>query len=222
MEYFGAGRAFCTMAGYGGDSIGVTVSTSTGRNFGHKWIASFYFDSSTASLATVIASTSKSPEAAMKMLNIIYSDEYVINTILYGIEGEDYIKVDEHHWAYPPGKDPNTVTYTAAYSTGIVGSEKLQLQPLGVDYEDVLLKLRQNKESKHSPYYGFVFDSAGVINEMTALANVYSQYIPGLVCGSLDPDAAVPELNRALKAAGIDKVIAAKQAQLDEWIRVNR
>jgi putative aldouronate transport system substrate-binding protein len=221
-EYFGAGRGFCTIAGYGGNSIGVTVSASTGRNFGHRWIAPFYFDSSAASLATVIASTSKSPEAAMKMINIIYTDEYVINTMLYGIEGTDYVKVDEHHWAYPPGKDPNTVSYSAAYSTGVVGSEKLQLQPVGVDYEDVLLKLRQNKEAKRSPYYGFVFDSSGVTNEMTALANVYSQYIPGLVCGSLDPNTGIPELNNALKAAGIDEVIAAKQAQLDEWIRANR
>jgi putative aldouronate transport system substrate-binding protein len=96
-EYFSAGRAFCTMAGYGGNSIGVTVSASTGRNMGSKWIAPFYFDSSTASLATVIASTSKSPASAMKMLNLIYTDEFVINTILYGIEGVPAFNIEEQH-----------------------------------------------------------------------------------------------------------------------------
>jgi putative aldouronate transport system substrate-binding protein len=135
--------------------------------------------------------------------------------------GVDYVKVGDHHWAYPKGKDPNTVSYTAAYSTGIIGSEKLQLQPLGVDYEDVLLKLRQNREAKRSPYYGFVFDASAVINEMTALNNVFSQYVPALVCGSLDPDAAIPEFNLALKAAGIDRVVAEKQRQLDAWLEAN-
>jgi putative aldouronate transport system substrate-binding protein len=222
MEYFGAARAFCTMAGYGGNAIGVTISSSIGRNMGNKWIAPYYFDSSTASLATAIASTTKIPEAAMKMINIIYTDEFVINTMLYGIEGVDYTKVDGHHWAYPEGKNENMVSYTAAYSTGVVGSERLQLQPAGMDYDDVLLKLRQNKENKRSPYFGFVFDASGVRNELTALSNVYSQYIPGLVCGSSDPTAAIPELNRALKAAGIDAVVAEKQKQLDAWIAANK
>jgi putative aldouronate transport system substrate-binding protein len=54
---------------------------------------------------------------------------------------------------------------------------------------------------------------------MTALNNVYNQYIPGLVCGSIDPSTAIPELNKALKAAGIDKVVAEKQKQLDAWIK---
>ncbi|MDR1705700.1 MAG: ABC transporter substrate-binding protein [Clostridiales bacterium] len=221
-EYFNAGRLFSTIGGYGGNEIGVTVSASTGRNIGSKWIAPFYFDSTAASLATAVSSTSKSPEAAMRMINILYTDEFVINTILYGIEGRDYVKVDEHHWAFPEGKDINTVEYTAAYSTGIVGSEKLQLQPVGMSYDDILLKLRQNVESKRSPYYGFTFNPANVVNEMTALSNVYNQYIPGLVCGSLDPAVAIPELNKALEAAGIDKVVAEKQAQLDAWIEANK
>ncbi|MDR3334591.1 MAG: ABC transporter substrate-binding protein [Treponema sp.] len=221
-EYMAAGRLFSTMAGYGGAEIHVTVGMATGKNIGSKWVAPFYFDSSAMSLATVIASTTKVPEAAMKMMNILYTDAFVTNTILYGIEGTDYVKVDEHHWKYPEGKDGNTVAYTAAYSTGIMGSEKLQLQPQGMNYDDVLLKLRQNREVKHSPYFGFVFDASPVTSELAALANVYSQYIPGLVCGSLDPDTAIPQFNAALKSAGIDRVIQAKQTQLDAWISANK
>ncbi|MDR2447692.1 MAG: extracellular solute-binding protein, partial [Treponema sp.] len=63
-EYFEADRAFCTIAGYGGNAIGVTISASTGRNMGGKWIAPFYFTSSAMGLSTVIASTTKVPEAA--------------------------------------------------------------------------------------------------------------------------------------------------------------
>jgi putative aldouronate transport system substrate-binding protein len=222
QEYFSAQRAFCTIAGYGGDSIGVLISNITGQNMGHKWIAPFYLVSNAASLATVISSTSKVPEAAMKMLNIIYTDEFVVNTILYGIEGVDYIKPDDHHWSYPPEQNENTVSYTAAFTTGVCGSERLQLQPAGVDYNDVLLKLRQNREAKRSPYFGFMFDASNVTNELTALSNVYSQYIPGIICGSSDPATAIPELNKALKTAGIDAVITEKQKQLDAWIAANK
>jgi putative aldouronate transport system substrate-binding protein len=222
QEYFNANRAFCTMAGYGGDSIGVTMSSMTGQNMGHKWIAPFYFSSTSASLSTVISSTSKIPEAAMKMLNIIYTDEFVINTILYGIEGKDYVKMDEHHWAYPSGQNENTVSYTASLTTGVCGSERIQFQPAGVDYDDVMLKLRQNREAKRSPYFGFMFDASTVTNELTALSNVYSQYVPNILCGSADPATAIPELNRALKAAGIETVIAEKQKQLDAWIAAGK
>ena len=221
-ELMAAGRLFCSWAGYGGNSIATTISATTGRNVGGKWIAPFYFDSSTAGLAMCISSTSNAPEAAMKLLDIIYTDEFVINTILYGIERKDFIKVDEHHWAYPEGKDANTVSYTAAYCTGVIGSESLQYQPVGVSYDDVMLKLQMNKDNKRSPYFGFTFDPSAVINELTALQNVYNQYMPGLICGSLDPDTAISEYNNALKEAGIDNVIAAKQEQLDAWIAENK
>jgi putative aldouronate transport system substrate-binding protein len=217
-EYIAAGRDFSTLAGYGGAAIDVTISATTGKDIGIKWIAPFYMDSSSIAVDMAIMSTSKDPAAAMNMLNIIYIDAFVVNTILYGIEGRDYVQVDEHHWSYPEGQDPNSVPYTAAYSTGVVGSEKLQLQPVGMSYDDVLLKYQQNQETKRSPWFGFVFDSSSVIAEITALNNVYTQYMPGLSCGSTDPATGIAEFNAALHAAGIDKVIAAKQQQLDAWI----
>ena len=203
-ELWAADRLFGTWAGYGGDSIATTLSASTGKEIVGKWIAPFYMTTSDAGLAMAISSTTKVPEAAMKMLDIIYTDEFVINTILYGEEGIDYVKVDEHHWAYPEGLDANTVAYTAAYCTGVIGSESLQYQPVGVSYDDVLLKLQQNKDAKRSPVFGFSFDPSSVTNELTALQNVYDQYMPGLICGSLDPDTAIPEYVEALKEAGIE------------------
>lgn len=43
------------------------------------------------------------------------------------------------------------------------------------------------------------------------------QYYCGLDCGSVDPETAIPEFNQALKDAGIDEIIAEKQAQYDAW-----
>lgn len=220
---FRAGKLFCTIGGYGGNQIGVTISGQTGRNIGSKHLVPFYFDSQAVNLVTTgIGSTCKNPEAAMKVLNLIYTDEFVINTMLYGIEGRDYIKVDAHHWKYPDGKDANTVPYTASLCTGVFGSESLQYQPVGMSWDDILYKLNDNKKTKRSPYFGFNFDTTNMKNEISAITNVYNQYIPGLICGSLDPATTIPKLNKALKDAGIDRIIAEKQKQLDAWIRANR
>jgi putative aldouronate transport system substrate-binding protein len=221
-ELFSAGRCFSTIDAYGGDSAGAVLSLSSGHNLKSKILYNFYFDSASVYVDFGIASTSKVPEAAMKMINRLWTDEYLINTFLYGEEGVDYVKPDADHWAYPDGKDATTVGYTAALSTGVIGSESLQYQPVGTDIADIQLKLKHNKESERSPFFGFMFDASGVTTEMSAIANVYNQYVPGLICGTVDPETTMPEFLNALDAAGINTVIQAKQEQLDAWIAAQK
>jgi putative aldouronate transport system substrate-binding protein len=224
-ELFAANRLFCTWGGYGGKPTGKAMSSMAGmqgRNIDAKWIAPFYMTTADAGLCTSISSTSKSPEGAMKFINLVYTDEFVINTLLLGIKDVDYVMVDEHRWKYPDGLDQNTVSYTNYITTGVLGSESIQYIPDSMSWDDALFKFGQNKTANFSPYFGFVFDPANVTNELTALQNVYTQYMPGLVCGSLDPDTTIPEMLKAMKDAGIDKVIAEKQAQLDAWLAANK
>ena len=56
---------------------------------------------------------------------------------------------------------------------------------------------------------------ANVTNEIAALSAVVAQYVPALESGSVDIDVYYPKFVEALKAAGIDSVIADKQAQFD-------
>lgn len=221
-ELFSAGRCFSTIDAYGGDSAGAVLSLSSGHNLKSKILYNFYFDSASVYVDFGIASTSKVPEAAMKMINRLWTDEYLINTFLYGEEGVDYVKPDADHWAYLDGKDATTVGYTAALCTGVIGSESLQYQPVGTDIADIQLKLKHNKESERSPFFGFMFDASGVTTEMSAIANVYNQYVPGLICGTVDPETTMPEFLNALDAAGINTVIQAKQEQLDAWIAAQK
>lgn len=221
-ELFSAGRCFSTIDAYGGDSAGAVLSLSSGHNLKSKILYNFYFDSASVYVDFGIASTSKVPEAAMKMINRLWTDEYLINTFLYGEEGVDYVKPDADHWAYPDGKDATTVGNTAALCTGVIGSESLQYQPVGTDIADIQLKLKHNKESERSPFFGFMFDASGVTTEMSAIANVYNQYVPGLICGTVDPETTMPEFLNALDAAGINTVIQAKQEQLDAWIAAQK
>jgi putative aldouronate transport system substrate-binding protein len=47
---------------------------------------------------------------------------------------------------------------------------------------------------------------------------VISQYLPGLVCGSLDPDTEIEKFVSALNDAGYQDILNAKQEQLDAWV----
>ena len=47
---------------------------------------------------------------------------------------------------------------------------------------------------------------------------VIQQYLPGIACGSVDPETALPEFRQALKDAGYDDILAEKQKQLDAWL----
>ena len=69
---------------------------------------------------------------------------------------------------------------------------------------------------------GFSYDSTPVSTEIAALTNVKNQYLPGLACGSLNPETELPKFLQALEDAGLQKVIDEKQAQLDAWIAENK
>ena len=52
---------------------------------------------------------------------------------------------------------------------------------------------------------------------MTACVNVVNQYNLPLLAGIVDYEEVLPQFLAALEDAGIDKIIAEKQAQLDAW-----
>lgn len=99
-----------------------------------------------------------------------------------------------------------------------MGSESLQYVAEGVSWEDVEFKLKENRETKRSPYFGFIFDPQNVKTEFSAINNVKNQYLPGLLSGALDPDEVLPRFINDLNAAGAQTVIEEKQKQLDKWL----
>ncbi len=219
LELMSAGTGFSYIAGYAGKQAYVQISAQTGDDIGMVRLTQPYLNTgSVNALSWSVASTSKHPEAALKFMNLIFSDKEVINLIIYGIEGRDYVKVDADHVAYPDGQDANTVPYTAQLSCGIVGNQFIQYAMVGTDMADMKLMLSENKNSALSPAFGFTFDNSSVSNEESAVLNVINEYLPGLNTGSVDPETEIPAFVEKLKAAGLDQIIEAKQTQLDAWL----
>jgi putative aldouronate transport system substrate-binding protein len=153
----------------------------------------------------------------MKFMNMTFVDDEVINLIIYGLQGRDYVKGDDGTVTYPEGQDATTVPYTAQLSCGTLGNFFKMYPMLGTDPASLEWELEQNKTAKTSPAMGFTFDSSNLKTQYTAVLNVISQYLPGLTCGSLDPETGIPKFVEALEDAGYLDILAEKQKQLDAW-----
>lgn len=164
-----------------------------------------------------IPHNSTEPEAAMKFLNLLFTDEKLINLFDWGIEGKHYVKTDDGHITYPEGVNSENTGYSLGLGW-IFGNQYLSYVWEGDDI-DVYDQLKEfNETAMKSGAFGFVYDNSKVKTEVAAVNNVLNEYRAGLEFGVLDPDTALPEFLSKLETAGIDKIIAEKQSQLDAWL----
>ncbi len=225
-ELMASGNSFCYIASYSYPPEDTAVSLEAqcgGMDLGAVQIGEAYLATdSINSVSWMVSSTSEAPEAALKFLNLTYTDETVLNTLIYGIEGRDYVKLEDGYVAYPEGQDAATVPYTAQLSCGTLGNFFGMYPMAGTSKESLVWEQEQNENAKTSPAMGFTFDSSTVKIEYTAVTNVISQYLPGLVCGSVDPETALPEFIEKLNAAGYQEILNAKQEFLNVWVEENK
>lgn len=171
-----------------------------------------------------ISSGCENPEAAMKVLNELYSNPELGNLYMYGIEGVHYQVVEKGGAAngqdiidYAQGLDATTTGYrksgTWLTPNQFVGNVWNGNAP---DYWEQTRTF--NDTALRSKAFGFTYDSMEVNNEVTACTNVVAKYHKALLCGALNPAETLPKFNEELKNAGIDNIIAEKQVQLDEWM----
>ncbi len=220
-ELMSSGNYFGYFAAYSypeADTAASLEAQCGGYKLGAKIVGSAFLDTSSINaLSWMIASTSAVPDKALKFLNLTFTDPQIVNLVIYGIEGRDYVKNSDGTVSYPEGQEASTVPYTAQLSCGTLGNFFLMYPMAGTDPASLTWELEQNKSAKTSAAMGFTFDNSSVKTEYTAVTNVIEQYLPGLLCGSVDPATEIPTFLQRLQEAGLPEIIAAKQAQLDTW-----
>jgi len=224
-ELMASGNYFAYIASYSypeKDTAASLEALGGGFKLGAKIIGSAFLDTTSINaLSWMVASTSTVPEKALQFLNLTFTDPQVVNLIIYGLEGRDYVNNGDGTVSYPEGHDASTVPYTAQLSCGTLGNFFIMYPMAGTDPESLVWELEQNQNAKTSVAMGFTFDSSSVKTEYTAVTNVIDQYLPALICGSVDPTTEIPVFLQRLEEAGLNEIIAAKQAQLDAWVAAN-
>ncbi|MEE4562890.1 ABC transporter substrate-binding protein [Paenibacillus polymyxa] len=158
-----------------------------------------------------ISANSANPEKAMQFLNLLNTDPVLRNMVDSGIEGVHYKKTDGQ---YIENLADSKNYDMPSYSLG--NNMLLYLNPN--DPADKWEQFKKfNSEGKNSPILSFNFDSSKVSTEMAAVQNVKEQFWASLMTGTLEPETNLPKVIEKFKQAGLDKVMAEAQSQLDAW-----
>ena len=166
-----------------------------------------------------ISSNCTHPDAAMKLLSILATDATAANIVSMGVEGVTYV-LDEKGCAwYPEGLDANTVGWNCNAPWWY--PNECLTHPFETEMETYFTDMEAcwfDEDSKFSSAMGFVFDNTEVYDEMTACSAVIGEYRDALWYGQVDIDTTLPKFIDELKAAGIDKVIAAENEQFQAFL----
>ena len=156
----------------------------------------------------------------LKFLNLLYSDPDVLNIIDWGIEGVHYERVKGTNTliTYPEGVTSENDGYGLNQGWSF-GNQLISYAWETVENDNYYDEMKAfNENAIQSQAIGFIFDSSSVKSEIAALDSVLAEYRLGLENGELDPEEYLPKFIQALREAGIEKVIAEKQRQLDSWV----
>ncbi|WP_345773365.1 ABC transporter substrate-binding protein [Paenibacillus sp. 19GGS1-52] len=160
-----------------------------------------------------IHASSKNPERALMMVDLLQNDKELHDLIMSGIAGVHY---------NPLGDDKYTNADKNANFTGFSNwSFNSPLNRDNASFPDEANALTDKWEGEvyHYPLETFVFDNSKVKTEIANVSNVMLQYGIPLEYGTVnDVDSGLAKLQKQTKAAGIDKIIAEVQRQIDEFL----
>ncbi|HJO92063.1 MAG TPA: ABC transporter substrate-binding protein [Victivallales bacterium] len=163
-----------------------------------------------------ISINAKRPDIDMKFLNLLNTDKYLRNLLQYGIKGVHYKKIG-----------PNRIKYLPAHKSYIMYSFTLgnlfNTYLLPKDASDKWEQFEKfNASATPSQILGFHFDPTPVSSQFAAMTNVVQQYQSGLFTGQMDYKTYLPKFIKALKDAGMKKLLAEEQKQLNEWVKKHK
>lgn len=187
---------------------------------------SHYSRISGAMQANCISARSTQADQAFEMLCLAYTDEEIANLLFHGVEGRNYEVQDGYAVELKEsetGDDGQVLSYNSKNYMSPISNCFLTLPKNFTNMEEPLDKAaayaNQNANTADSCLEGFYFDPSAVQDKIDAMDAVLAEAeYAGLWTGTCeDVDGTLQKLNEELKAAGMEEVVAAANAQLQAW-----
>lgn len=160
---------------------------------------------------TAVNVNSKNPEAAMKLLNLVYTDKEIFNELLFGLEDVHYKKTGENSAEVIPDSGYNISSY--AWKLG----NQFNAWTLPGQPDDVWeLTDKLNREATVSPLRGFVFNPENVQAEIAQFEAVKKEFKNSQYT-TTDIDQYIADYTAKLEQAGLQTIVDEVQRQIDEW-----
>lgn len=166
---------------------------------------------------TSIHATSKNVERSLMFIDLMQNDKELHDLMMYGINGVHYTPVGDTKYA---ATDKNA-NFTGFSNWNFNSPLNLDNEAFPQEASDLVKAWEANVY--HYPLETFVFDNSKVKSEIANLGNVMLRYAIPLEYGLVkDLDKGLAELNGQLKSAGLDKVQAELQSQIDAFLANRR
>ena len=170
------------------------------------------------SSGNAISVTSKNPDKAMQILNAVWEDPYISNTLAYGVEGVDYEVVSG-----TTNEDKSVLPNTGTSQKWALWHN--WLGPLFDQWDspwnskEALMKMEHdNENAETSKAVGFLMDTSKFDAEIAAISEVETAAQTVLRVGNMDNfDEYYADLDKKLDNAGINDLIDDMNKQYAAW-----
>lgn len=165
-----------------------------------------------------IHATSKHPERVMMVFNLFETNKEYFDLVTYGIAGTHYEPVgDDKFKPLMPKYNDFTGGLTLAWGTN---NSKLIRNDSSVPQAEIdAYNKSLAEDSIETPMATFIFDDSKFKNEEAAITNIIETYMIPIEMGLTDQTKGLEIMSEKLKTAGIDKLQAAVQEQLDAYVK---
>lgn len=188
----------------------VTISKNKGYPMVMTQLSDAVFASDTVNAAlTGVSATSKHPEKALEMIEVMNTDKEIYNMMLYGIEGKHYTKIGENKIRLVEGSQYDIINYFNIGSQA--NSYLIEGQP-----DNLIEATREINDTAYvSPTNSINFDTSRIESEIANCTTVVNEQLL-MIDRGIAEEGALEKFIKDLKASGADKIIEELQRQVDQ------
>lgn len=190
----------------------LAAKTTWGPNMGKEVVVSQWGDTH-LSFGTVggslncISSSSKNPEKALQLLELVNTDSVVRDALYFGLEGDNFEYTSDGRV-----HKINTDWSMAGYTQGTFFNVSLTDDVEENQWDEVKAL---NEAAVPSPVLGISIDTSEFEDELANCTEICNRYKKDLLTGVADPEVEVPKMMKEMRDAGFDTILEKVQAQID-------
>lgn len=211
-----ASRTFAVVVGNGYGFMADSISEWTGIPWTAVPLQGPYVSSDDLYKSMIsIPITSKHPDKAMELIELLHTDKQVLDMLVYGIEGIHWEKSAVGAGRIDLISRENAVYGYVPMLTGDIGNPVINSWPANVFAADQIKQKAAFDRAKRSPILGFLYEANYQEGKIQVLCR---EFITQMDNQPQNPDKVLPAFLQKLKKAGVEAYIASKQKQMNAFL----
>lgn len=167
-----------------------------------------------------INKSAANPERMLMFLEEMATNQEVYDLVIYGLEGQTYVKNGDSY-DYPAGMTPDTSNYMEwSGQWGLWRDYEMRASGArSKESWDKNAEFANNPKFIISPTVSFSPDTESIKNELATRDALFEEYAKPLLYGlSKNPEKDLADYIQKQKDAGLDKIMAEMQKQIDAYL----